>query len=114
MKTQINKEIIMALFVLMLNYENVISKGNKSRIFSLPENAKDSVIHTEDWMLDDKKWNSPIKAVDLEIDNELQLIIEDWMVDDKVWSQSLNKESEIKDKELKVEDWMLDSRYWAK
>ena len=114
MKTQINKEIIMALFILMLNYENANSKEYKSRIFPLIENATDSVARVEERVLEDRKWIRQINPSDLEIESENRLSVENWMVDEKLWSGSLKDETEIKDKELKIENWMLNPSYWEK
>ena len=114
MKTQINREIILALFILMMNYENANSKENKSKFFSMPEKAADSVMQVEDWMLNEKTWNRQISADEFAIVKEDQLLLEDWMVNDKLWSGTIDNDEKVKDKKLKVEDWMVNSVYWKK
>ena len=114
MKTYINKEMVAALFFLMLNYENGESKENKLKgsVNLMP--VAETALKIEDWMIDEQRWSNQNQSVYLLTVNERALAIEDWMLNEDFSNRGKADSTVDKDTEMRIESWMVDPGIWEK
>jgi hypothetical protein len=111
MKTRISHLVFAAIFTLLLAGGNVKAEGTEL-IASGHENAKETSLEVENWMVNDDLWSTSYD-VNLNVASEIYLEVENWMVNDKLWPsvEIFNNALDLEIK-LEVENWMIDEKEW--
>jgi len=112
MKTYMNKEMVAALFFLMLNPDNGNSEENKLKTAVSPDVAVETSMQIEKWMIDEKNFNVKKNSGGIATGNERALVIEDWMMKEGHFSLREPNFTDEKESVMKIESWMVDPGFW--
>ena len=112
MKTHINKEMVTALFILMMNLESAGSKENRMKNPVAAPKAVDSTLKVEDWMTDEKTWTPKTVNNWLVQESDRELSIEDWMINENFPFGGRPDLVVSGDSAMQIESWMTDNKNW--
>lgn len=111
MKTTMKQLTAGTILTLIMLVGNVNAEGTQAKASSR-ENAVETTLQIEKWMIDNAAWNSTVNktnAFEMTASDET-LQIENWMTDTRTWDLS-PMAAEVTEPGLKVEDWMLNSNW---
>ncbi len=134
MKTKVLTTVLAVLLSTSASFGANLLKGKNSNFISNLEDAKESTLKIETWMIDESVWNVKLESgftedtdqtfeielwmvhpaywKNLTTEAEVSLILEKWMTEDSYWNVSKPYLTTEKDKALQIEGWMIDDENW--
>ena len=108
MKTKINLVATAIIFTVLIFSGNLnVSATEVKAKASGYENISEPVLNIENWMVNEKSWESASINIDaMEIENRLEM--EEWMI-----SSYIMDISNFIDESLTVKDWMVENSKWV-